>query len=172
MEGVLSGGVLPGPGIVYLVTYGNEEPNIMTVSYASQLSSRMVCIGLRPSRYSNKVINITREFGLSFPTTALIREVDYCGSVSGRNENKFEKTGLTPVKPRVISTPLIEECPLGFECDVVDIRRYGTHDWFVGLVKNIRDDRGDEDPDWLLHVGLDYLGRDGKVGEVYKEGSF
>ena len=42
-----------------------------------------------------------------------------CGSKSGRDTDKIEAAGLTPVEPEVISVPGIKELPLTLECRVL-----------------------------------------------------
>jgi flavin reductase (DIM6/NTAB) family NADH-FMN oxidoreductase RutF len=40
---------------------------------------------------------------------------------SGRKEDKFKKTGLTPLKSELVDAPFIEEFPINIECKVIDI---------------------------------------------------
>ncbi|MCK4613813.1 MAG: hypothetical protein KAU14_03335 [Thermoplasmata archaeon] len=49
---------------------------------------------------------------MSFESGALnAMGVDICGTISGRNVDKFEKCGLTPVPGPETGAPIIEECP-------------------------------------------------------------
>jgi len=43
------------------------------------------------------------------------------GTCSGADTDKFVKFKLTPVKGRIVKTPLIKECLANIECRVVDI---------------------------------------------------
>lgn len=161
-------GVVPGPKPVTLVTCGSyNNANIITVSYAGQLSDKLMYIAIRPSRYSNKLIKDKRKFGINYMDTKFVKEVDYCGLVSGRNIDKFKATRLTREKG-ISEVPLIAEAALSLECEVRDGFRIGEHDIFVGEVKSIR--RKGESIDWLFHDGFDYFGQKGFVGEVYKIG--
>ena len=86
-----------------------------------------------------------------------------CGSVSGRKEDKFKKTGLTPQNGKVIGSFLIKECPVNLECRVVHQVNYeGSHKWFIGQIE-------------AVHIAEDYtrdkalmywLGEYRKVGEI------
>lgn len=49
--------------------------------------------------------------------------------IAGRIRNKFKDTGFTPVKGRVINTPIIQECPYNLECRVIKEVDFGK--WFV-----------------------------------------
>jgi flavin reductase (DIM6/NTAB) family NADH-FMN oxidoreductase RutF len=43
------------------------------------------------------------------------------GTCSGRDIDKFERFGLTPLKAKHVRAPLIKECLANIECRVVDI---------------------------------------------------
>jgi flavin reductase (DIM6/NTAB) family NADH-FMN oxidoreductase RutF len=65
------------------------------------------------------------------------------GSISGRNEDKFIKTGLTPMKSKKIKSVLVKECPVNLECRIVHQIQYsGSHTWFIGeiLIAHIDED--------------------------------
>jgi flavin reductase (DIM6/NTAB) family NADH-FMN oxidoreductase RutF len=58
---------------------------------------------------------------LAVPTVDLIDTAVGIGTCSGRDTDKFERFGLTPVKARHVAAPLIRECLANIECRVVDI---------------------------------------------------
>ena len=64
----------------------------------------------------------------------MINEVDYCGTKSGRNVDKFAETGLTPEPAIHVKPPLIKECPVNLECKVLGVVSLGSHDLFIGDV--------------------------------------
>ena len=74
------------------------------------------------------------EFVVNITTEKLIKETDYCGVVSGKDVNKFEKTGLTPIKGTKIAAPLIKECPINLECILRQTIPLGSHDLFIGEI--------------------------------------
>ena len=45
--------------------------------------------------------------------------LNFCGTKSGRDVDKFQELGLTPVEAEKISVPAIRELPLTLECKVV-----------------------------------------------------
>jgi len=45
--------------------------------------------------------------------------VTYCGTVSGRTEDKLAACGLTTVPALTVTTPLIEQCTVHLECRVL-----------------------------------------------------
>ncbi len=119
---------------VVLVTVGK---NIIAIGLVHQLSFTppMIGIGVHPKRYSHKLLEEIKDFGVNIPTKELVEKVDYCGNISGRKVDKFKETGLTPMKTKIIKSVLIEECPVNFECTNVQKLGFGSsHDWFVGEV--------------------------------------
>lgn len=74
---------------------------------------------VRPSRYTYRLMEETGEFTVNIAPPELKEVVQYCGSVSGRDHNKFREKGLTAIPSKKIKTPMIKECLLHFECRVV-----------------------------------------------------
>jgi flavin reductase (DIM6/NTAB) family NADH-FMN oxidoreductase RutF len=93
-----------------------------------------VGISVRKATYSHGLIAESREFVINFPTPALMRETELCGSMSGRTTDKFAATGLTALPASTVRPPLIAECPVNLECRVLDIQETGDHDLFLGEV--------------------------------------
>ena len=126
------------PTSVVLATCVDSEgnPNIITLGMFMYISQRppLVCIGVAPPRYSHDLIVEQGEFAVNVPTTEIIEEMHRCGVVSGRDVNKFEDTGLTPIPAQRIKSPLIEECYGHLECRVVQTHTCGDHTLIVGQV--------------------------------------
>ncbi len=84
-----------------LITAGDESAyNTMTASWGGigELWNRDVCfIFIRPSRHTKKFVDEQELFTLSFPGEEYRKALTYCGRNSGRDGNKFEASGLTPV---------------------------------------------------------------------------
>lgn len=135
-----------------LITSVDEEgnPNIITLGEVFNISiAKPVILGIaiRKATYSHSLISKTREYVVNMPTVDILDKVKVCGSVSGRNVDKFEKTGLTPLPAEKVTPPLIAECPVNLECRVLDIQEIGDHDMFTGkvLVEHVDEDVLDED---------------------------
>jgi flavin reductase (DIM6/NTAB) family NADH-FMN oxidoreductase RutF len=94
----------------------------------------MVGVAIRPNRYSHGLIVESGEFVINVPNQNLVREVDLCGSSSGKERDKFAASGLTPLPAAVVKAPLIQECPINIECKVKQILNLGTHDFFLAEV--------------------------------------
>ena len=83
-----------------LISAGNKEAhNMMTASWGfigEMWSKDCVTVAIRPQRYTLEFVDKSDYFALSFyGDNKAIHKV--CGSESGRDVNKTEKTGLTPV---------------------------------------------------------------------------
>jgi flavin reductase (DIM6/NTAB) family NADH-FMN oxidoreductase RutF len=134
--------VYPTP--VYLVTtYDKEEkPNIMTVGWGGVCNSNppCVCISVRPATHTYHALLERKAFTMNIATEKFTREAAYCGRVSGKKENKFKKTGLTPTRSEVVDAPYIEEIPINLECKVIQIHEIGSHTQFIGQIINAKID--------------------------------
>lgn len=92
-----------------LVTAGSKSKcNTMTVSWGGVgvlWNKNVVYIFVRNSRYTKEFLDKGEFFSLSFLDESYRNVLNYCGSHSGRNENKFEKAGLTPAFRHSIPYP-------------------------------------------------------------------
>jgi flavin reductase (DIM6/NTAB) family NADH-FMN oxidoreductase RutF len=79
----------------------------------------VLMVTVRPSRYSYKFIEETGEFTVNVVPPHLKGVVEYCGTVSGRDHNKFQEKQLTTVPSLKVKAPIIGECILHFECRVL-----------------------------------------------------
>jgi flavin reductase (DIM6/NTAB) family NADH-FMN oxidoreductase RutF len=105
----------------YLVTCGTgEEANIIAVSFCMPVSKAppMVACAIGHGMYSGELIEATGEFIVNVPPMGLKRHINYCGRHSGRDVDKFQATGLTPLPARRVSVPIIAECVAHMECRV------------------------------------------------------
>jgi flavin reductase (DIM6/NTAB) family NADH-FMN oxidoreductase RutF len=137
-------GTLLYPAPVVLVTCGDIQgvKNIITIAWAGTVSSEpvMVSISVRPERYSYNLIKESGEFVINLPNRKMVRAVDYCGVVSGKDCDKFQKTGLIPAPAKNVRAPIIQEAPLALECQVTSITNLGSHDLFLAKVLGVQVD--------------------------------
>jgi flavin reductase (DIM6/NTAB) family NADH-FMN oxidoreductase RutF len=133
---------LPEPTVLVTVKTEDKNPNIITIAWTGVFSHSpaIVYIAVNPARYSHSILKESMEYVINVPSENLAKIVDYCGIVSGKNVNKFEETGLTPIPATVVKAPLIKECAVNIECRVKDILNYGSHDIFVGEIVAIHYD--------------------------------
>ncbi len=113
------------------------KPNFMTVAWGGIANSEppMISVAIRPHRYTHKGISQNLTFSVNVPSTDLVREVDYCGLVSGAKTNKAEVCQFKVFYGKLNNAPLIEQCPINLECKVVHILDLGSHSLIVGRVE-------------------------------------
>lgn len=129
--------VYPSPAALITSISKDGRPNIITLGEVFNISIHdpvILGIGIAKERYSHQLISQTREFVVNLATAAMVKQVDQCGKISGRDVDKFAKFGLTAVPAQKVKPPLIDECPINLECRVVSIQSVGDHDLFLGEV--------------------------------------
>ena len=145
------GGTLLAPVPAVMVTVGSREnANIITIGWTGIINSEppKTYISVRPERYSHDLLMETKEFVINLVPASMAEACDYCGMVTGRKVNKWEKCGLTMENASAVATPRIAESPMALECRVTDILHLGTHDMFmadivkVALDECLLDDEG------------------------------
>jgi len=134
--------VFPTPVFIVGSYDADGRPNMMTAAWAGVCCSKPPCIAvsLQKPRYSYDNIVRTQAFTINVPNTAQVREADYVGIYSGRNEDKFKVTGWTAVPSDLVEAPYVEECPLVLECKVTYTHVLGIHTQFVGEILDVKAD--------------------------------
>lgn len=134
--------IYPLPAVI--VTCGNkpENWNMITISWVGTICSdpAMCYISVRPERASYPLIVENMEFTINLTTAKMAFATDWVGVRSGRDFNKWEMTGLTPLPGEKVASPTILESPLSIECRVKEIMKLGSHDMFISDVLNVRAD--------------------------------
>ena len=126
----------PLPVVMVSVADKQGNSNIITVAWAGTICTNppMVSISVRPERHSYHMIEETGEFVINLTTKDLVYATDYCGVKSGRDVNKWEVLGLTPIDGQVVKAPLIAESPVNIECRVTQVEKLGSHHMFMAEV--------------------------------------
>lgn len=131
-------GTMLYPAPVVMVSCGilGEQMNIITVGWTGIINTNppMTYVSVRKSRYSHGLLVEGREFVINLTTEQLVRQADYCGVRSGREENKFLTQQLTPIPATKIRCPMIQESPVNLECKVIDVRSFPSHDMFLAEI--------------------------------------
>lgn len=120
----------------------NGTSNIMTASFAGIVSMNPVAMYVSLRKATLTYDNIIREkaFTVNTPSRQFIAEADYVGIVSGKKVDKFEATGLTPVKSSFVNAPYIAEFPVIYECKLIEVVEVGMHTMFIGEIVNAKAD--------------------------------
>jgi len=144
---------LTNPGPVVLPTSKYEEAvNIMAAAWTTPISHdpRLLGVSISPRRFTHELIKKSGQFVLNVPGRTLAKQVKLCGTLSGREVDKFKEARLTPTEAMMGSVPLIEECLGHLECILVEHYSLGDHTLFVGRVVAAWADAGAFSETWLL----------------------
>jgi flavin reductase (DIM6/NTAB) family NADH-FMN oxidoreductase RutF len=162
----------PLPAVLVSCGTGSQA-NIITLAWAGTVCSNppLIALGVRPSRYSHALINDVEEFVVNLPRADQASLVDHCGTVSGRDEDKWHACAFTPIQGAEVTVPLIAECPVNIECRLRQTISLGSHDLFIGEVVSVQMDEGVLDDRGRLDVAaadpFAYLsGEYRRVGEL------
>ena len=128
----------PYPMSVFLVGANvNDKPNFMTVAWVTKVNYRppIIAASINKRQYTAEGIQKTNHFSLNIPSVELIEKVDYCGIVSGRNADKAKLFDV--FYGELEDAPMIKECPLCFECNLVDVYNLPLNYLFFGEVVSV-----------------------------------
>jgi flavin reductase (DIM6/NTAB) family NADH-FMN oxidoreductase RutF len=151
--------------------------NFLTAMWFSAMGaepSRMV-VAILKRTLTYKLILERAEFVMSAPTDKMMDIVVFAGYVSGNDVDKWQASGLTPVKPSKVSVPLIGEAIGNVEYRLVQIIPFGDEmDLFVGevLATHVRKGAMEgelfrEDSNPLLYMGTKYSSDGKSLGKFY-----
>ena len=178
----IKGHIMPKPALV-VGSYGADgQANIMSAAWAAIVNSNplSIAVSIRPSRLSYDNIKSTKAFTINVPSSKFVAHMDYAGNISGREEDKFKKLGLTPIKGEFVNAPYIKEFPIVIECEVTAMYDLGSHTQFIGKIidtkvdKNLLDDKGRVDIEKLQPIIYEedhyypYGQKIGKPWDIYK----
>lgn len=129
------------PAPVVLIGCGTlEKPNIITCSWFGTVCSDppMVSVSIRRKRFSHSLVHDVGEFTANIPRSSDVKIIDFCGTKSGKDTDKFKELRLTAVPcPPLTSAPMILECPLTLACKVRNELSLGSHTIFIAEVLSI-----------------------------------
>ena len=118
----LSTEVVGSYGALLVANNRAGQPNVMTIGWATYgiiWSKPMMLVLVRPSRHTYKFIEEADSFTVNLPPPDMADVATYCGTVSGRDADKFKEKNLTPVPGKQVSASYIDECVVHFECRIV-----------------------------------------------------
>ena len=126
--------------------------NALVVGFAANVSLDpvMVMVGIVPSRFSHHMVKESGCFVINLPKKGYEKEYNYLGSVSGRDDDKFEKMNIRWKDAEYVDAPIMTDCPVSIECSVIESSMPGTHELFIGKVE-------------AVHVDKEYLDNKGNI---------
>ena len=154
----------PGP-VVLLTTAQKGRANVMAMSWHMMVEFEppLVACVVSSADYSFAALRATKECVISVPALQLAPKVVAVGNCSGRDVEKFERFGLTPVAAERVAPPLVAECFANLECKVADTRLVNKYNLFVLEVLTAWTDPAQKHPKTIHHHGYGRFAVDGKM---------
>lgn len=110
-----------GP-VVLVTTHDGHKSNIMTISWTMVMDfTPIFAITTGEWNHSFAALRKNRECVIAIPTVDMLDKVVGIGTCSGADTDKFARFKLTPVRGKVVRSPLIKECLANIEYKVIDM---------------------------------------------------
>lgn len=107
----------------FLNSAANGKVNSMTIGWGTvgNVWRRPIfTVLVRKTRYTHELMEANPFFTVSIPHNKnLSKEIEMFGTLSGRDVDKFEKSGLILKPAKKVNVPIIEGVGIQFECKVL-----------------------------------------------------
>jgi len=106
----------------FLVAQAGDRVNVMTIGWTAfgyVWRKPLMMVAVRNSRFTFGIIEDGDSFTVSFPTGDMKKEIDFCGTKSGRDFDKFRECNLSTTKPHGVSSPILDIPGYHYECRIL-----------------------------------------------------
>lgn len=106
----------------FLTVKAGDQLNVMTIGWVSfgfMWQKPIMMVMVRSSRHTFGIMEKAADFTVTLPLSDMRNELEYCGSSSGRNVDKFEESNLEIDKGQKVVSPIIKAHAYHFECKIV-----------------------------------------------------
>ncbi|HNR11785.1 MAG TPA: flavin reductase family protein [Thermodesulfobacteriota bacterium] len=92
----------PMPAVLAGVTIG-DTANFMTAAWCGIVAFKppTLVVGIRRSRHTYQGMH--QEFSINIPSTGMVKEVDYCGIISGKDVDKSKLFTISLISSRSLT---------------------------------------------------------------------
>ena len=105
--------------VVFVISVDeNQKPNGMVAARFMKCARHppLIAVSVGKGNNTHRLIRASKEFVVAVANQDLLEYIDVFGGESGRDSDKFEKTGIETLPSRHISTPLLKEASVNIEC--------------------------------------------------------
>jgi len=99
--------------------------NTMTIGWAFlgvMWRDPVFMVVVRPTRYTFRLLENADDFTVTVPFSDMSKQLNFCGTSSGSNVDKFKECGLTTISAQNVKSPVIEiKNSRQYECKIVQI---------------------------------------------------
>jgi flavin reductase (DIM6/NTAB) family NADH-FMN oxidoreductase RutF len=128
--------IIPEVASIVISKGKDEKPNGMVCAWVTICSFNppMIAIFLGTQRYTSDLIMSSGRFVVSFVNKNLEEVVKLFGSKSGRDIDKFKKSGVEFEISKDTGIPMLKDATYNFDCKLVKKVKTGDHYMFVGEI--------------------------------------
>ena len=125
----------------FLLTCGDHSAGrftTMTVGWGAagcMWKRRMAMVVVPPQRYTREFMEDYPDFTLCHFPSERSEVLAYCGSHSGREVDKIEECGLSPIPSRKVGSPGFEEADLIIECSKMYFDDFKPEHFLAGFIE-------------------------------------
>jgi len=66
----------------------NGKTNYLAIAHVGIMDFSSIALSMNRQHYTNAGIKVNKTFNANSPSASMVREMDYCGLVSGKTQNK------------------------------------------------------------------------------------
>ena len=108
------------------------KPNYITIAHVGIMDPGSVSLGMNKTHYTNAGIKANGTFSVNIPSEEMVKKIDYCGLVSGKENDKA--SCFQTFSGKLKTAPMIEECAINMECNLIKTVDFSSHDVFIGKI--------------------------------------
>lgn len=124
------------PTVFVLSIDANGKPSGMAAGWNMKCSYEppTIAVALHDIKNTHKLILHSKEFVVVVPSPELREQLEYFGSVSGADIDKFVDSGIRTLPGTVGKTPLLADARINFECKLHSYAKPADHFVFFGTI--------------------------------------
>jgi len=106
----------------FLVVQAGDRINVMTIGWAMfgyVWRKPIMMVAVRKTRFTFDIIEEADSFTVSVPTGDMEKEINFCGTRSGRDVDKLRECSLSTTKARTVGSSILDIAGHHFECRIV-----------------------------------------------------
>lgn len=114
--------LLPKPGELLVAAGEDGKPNAMAIGWGTIgfiWGKPIFAVLVRPSRYTYALLEQSDSFTVCVPAKAHKHLIEFCGTESGRDVDKFAECEMEALPSTRVTAPGIAGFPLVYECQIV-----------------------------------------------------
>jgi len=106
----------------FLTVKSGDALNTMTIGWATfgfVWNKPIMMVAVRNTRHTFGIIEAARDFTVTVPMVDMHKETTFCGSKSGRDEDKFKECKMETTNSCQVVSPIIKTRGRHFECKII-----------------------------------------------------